>query len=88
MWVKLRLVSFTDLSHLVWQRVPVAVSCFCFIVLFKIAGSRGFSSTLFVFVSFLACVEKLAAAANTMAVERDWVRLRGHRTLLHQAFAD
>ncbi|KAJ5973522.1 hypothetical protein N7481_010732 [Penicillium waksmanii] len=57
---------------IVWQRIPVAVSCLCFIALFTIAESRDLSSILFVFVSLLACVEKLAAAANTVAVERDW----------------
>lgn len=28
---------------------------------------------LFTIVGFLACVEKLAATANVVAVERDWV---------------
>lgn len=88
MWVRLRLISLIDLLNLVWQRIPVAVSCLCFIALFTIAESRDLSWILFVFVSLLACVEKLAAAANTVAVERDWVRSRPYRPLLHQVVAD
>lgn len=63
----------TAIPNSVWQRIPVAASCLCFMALFKFSGSLGISSILFVVVGFLACVEKLAASANTVAVERDWV---------------
>lgn len=60
-------------SDPVWQRIPVAVSCGCFIALLRFAGSKGLSLILFVVVDLMACIEKLAATANTVAVERDWV---------------
>lgn len=57
----------------VWQRIPVAGSCLCFIVLLRYPESWALSLILFLVVGSLACVEKLAATANTVAVERDWV---------------
>ncbi|KAJ5160114.1 uncharacterized protein N7482_007118 [Penicillium canariense] len=57
---------------IVWQRVPVAASCLCFVVLLNSADSSAMAFILFVVVCFLACLEKLAATANTVAVERDW----------------
>lgn len=57
---------------LVWQRVPVAASCLCFVALLS-TESWGISMIIFTIVGFLACVEKLAATANVVAVERDWV---------------
>lgn len=61
----------------VWQRVPVAASCLCFLALLKSVDSLPITSVLFVVVGFLACLEKLASTANTVAVERDWVREHG-----------
>ncbi|KAF7166419.1 hypothetical protein CNMCM6106_002216 [Aspergillus hiratsukae] len=60
---------------IVWQRVPVAVSCACFVALLmpSVRESEPIVSGLFLAVNLLACVEKLAATANTVAVERDWV---------------
>ncbi|KAF4200185.1 hypothetical protein CNMCM8927_003821 [Aspergillus lentulus] len=63
---------------IVWQRVPVAVSCACFVALLipsvrEPDPSEPIISGLFLAVVLLACVEKLAATANTVAVERDWV---------------
>ncbi|KAJ5496647.1 hypothetical protein N7463_008634 [Penicillium fimorum] len=56
---------------IVWQRLPVAVSCLCFIATLS-TDSRTLTIVLFVFQGLLACIEKLAATANTVAVERDW----------------
>ncbi|KEY80725.1 iron regulated transporter [Aspergillus fumigatus] len=60
---------------IVWQRVPVAVSCACFVALLmpSFRESEPLASSLFLAVVLLACMEKLAATANTVAVERDWV---------------
>ncbi|KAL4891271.1 Ferroporti-1 [Aspergillus ambiguus] len=58
---------------IIWQRLPVAASCACFILLLN---SRPHSThltwLLFTAVALLACAEKLAASANTVSVERDW----------------
>jgi hypothetical protein len=62
-----------DGCFLVGQRVSVAVSCLCFVVLLA-TEDPAITLVLFVAVGLLACVEKLAATANTVAVERDWVR--------------
>ena len=59
-------------KSLVWQRVPVAASCLCFIVLLS-TPSWTLTLALFGITCVLACFEKLAATANTVAVERDWV---------------
>ncbi|KAJ5909122.1 hypothetical protein N7495_001804, partial [Penicillium taxi] len=56
---------------IVWQRIPVAASCLCFAYLFSTSGS-GVATVLFIVAGFLACLEKLAATVNTVAVERDW----------------
>lgn len=70
----LELNSNTDLQ-IVWQRVPVAASCLCFGVLLAAKNSALTTTLLFTAVALLACIEKLASTANTVAVERDWVRL-------------
>jgi Ferroportin1 (FPN1). len=59
----------------VWQRVPVAVSCLCFVATVS-TDSWPVTIALFVVQGLLACMEKLAATANTVAVERDWVCTR------------
>ncbi|KAJ5757626.1 uncharacterized protein N7511_006320 [Penicillium nucicola] len=56
---------------IVWQRIPVAVSCLCFVVLLT-TESRTITLLLFGVQGLLACLEKVAATANTVAVERDW----------------
>ncbi|RAH65792.1 putative iron-regulated transporter [Aspergillus aculeatinus CBS 121060] len=62
----------TALRHsIVWQRLPVAGSCACFVVLLASSNST-LRILLFVATVVLACFEKLAATANTVAVERDW----------------
>ncbi|KAJ5945703.1 hypothetical protein N7454_002542 [Penicillium verhagenii] len=58
-------------QSIIWQRVPAAISCLCFVVL-PTTQSWGMTLALFVALGFLACLEKLAATANTVAVERDW----------------
>jgi iron-regulated transporter 1 len=59
---------------IVLQRVPVALSCLLFLLLLR---SPDRASPWFLAIlactTVLACVEKLAAVANTVAVERDWV---------------
>ncbi|KAL2011443.1 hypothetical protein VTN00DRAFT_4161 [Thermoascus crustaceus] len=58
---------------IVWQRIPVALSCLCFILLLGSDDGSPVVPILFVVVALLACLEKLASVANTVAVERDWV---------------
>lgn len=54
--------------------MPVAASCGCFVVLYGAEKEKSLASqALFAGVVLLACVEKLAAVANTVSVERDWV---------------
>ena len=60
------------IKRVVWQRVPVAVSCLCFVATVS-TDSWAVTIILFVVQGLLACMEKLAATANTVAVERDWV---------------
>lgn len=57
----------------VWQRIPVAVSCALFAVLSYTKDSAVITVLLFIAIVLLACPEKLAAVANMVAVERDWV---------------
>lgn len=60
---------------IVGQRVAVAVSCGLFWVLERRSDARGrLRMGLFALVTALACVEKLCAVMNLVAVERDWVR--------------
>ncbi|RAL14594.1 putative iron-regulated transporter [Aspergillus homomorphus CBS 101889] len=62
----------TVLRHsIVWQRLPVAGSCACFVALLAPLNTT-LKTLLFSATVLLACVEKLAATANTVAVERDW----------------
>ena len=60
---------------LVWQRIPVATSCLIFVALRTARGSAAINLVLFSTLVVLACPEKLASIANTVAVERDWVSL-------------
>jgi solute carrier family 40 (iron-regulated transporter), member 1 len=62
--------------HIVWQRIPVALSCVCFILLLS-HDVPNLATFLFPAVVILACLEKLASVANTVAVERDWVSYIG-----------
>lgn len=57
----------------VLQRLPVAISCLIFITLSFAEISRLSSIVFAVVLVPLACVEKVAASANTIAVEKDWV---------------
>lgn len=56
-----------------WQRIPVAVSCIIFAGLLSPTQLENHSHILFTALAALACIEKVAATANTVAVERDWV---------------
>ncbi|KAI4234033.1 MAG: hypothetical protein LQ349_004039 [Xanthoria aureola] len=58
---------------IVWQRLPVAASCTIFAALLFLPQLERHSYILFAALVVLACVEKVAATANTVAVERDWV---------------
>ena len=60
---------------LVWQRIPVSMSCLAFIVLASLRPTFQIRLVLFSVLVVLACPEKLASIANTVAVERDWVSL-------------
>ena len=51
---------------IIGQRVSVAASCALFLIMRTNGG-------LFALVVILACVEKVCAVMNTVAVERDWV---------------
>ncbi|KAE8385125.1 Ferroporti-1 [Aspergillus alliaceus] len=59
-------------QSIIWQRLPVALSCACFTALLNPLGPPYISRLLFAAVTLLACFEKLASTANTVAVERDW----------------
>ena len=63
-------------TGIVWQRFPVAASCVIFLGL--ISYLKNFLYPMFAVLVVLACLEKLAATANTIAVERDWVGLAMH----------
>ncbi|KAI9371836.1 Ferroporti-1 [Aspergillus egyptiacus] len=68
-----RLDRLTAIRHsIVWQRVPVAVSCLCLWFLLTSPPTH-LTWMLFFALVLLAGVEKLAATANTVSVERDWV---------------
>jgi solute carrier family 40 (iron-regulated transporter), member 1 len=62
--------------HIVWQRIPVALSCVCFILLLS-HDAPNLVAFLFPAMVILACLEKLASVANRVAVERDWVSYTG-----------
>ncbi|KAE8349696.1 Ferroporti-1 [Aspergillus coremiiformis] len=57
---------------IIWQRLPVALSCACFMLLSTPSELPYLPPLLFGAVTLLACLEKLASAANTVAIERDW----------------
>ncbi|ORY14215.1 Ferroporti-1 [Clohesyomyces aquaticus] len=59
-------------QSIIWQRVPVAVSC---ILLLLMQKGHSKTLTLFYFMASvgLAGVEKVAFIANTISVERDWI---------------
>ncbi|KAL6233385.1 hypothetical protein BDW75DRAFT_215441 [Aspergillus navahoensis] len=56
---------------IIWQRIPVAVSCVCLALLLW-SPPVHLSLILFITLVLLAGVEKLAATVNTVSVERDW----------------
>jgi iron-regulated transporter 1 len=59
---------------IIWQRISVASSCLLLLAMLR-QGMENTLVTLFLFTVTvgLACLEKLAFTANTVAVERDWV---------------
>lgn len=59
-------------KSIVWQRMPVALSCVLFLVLRRTAKSHPAFWLCFPALIILACCEKLASIANTVAIERDW----------------
>ncbi|KAF2223150.1 Ferroporti-1 [Elsinoe ampelina] len=59
---------------IVGQRVSVIVSCGLIYLLDRLRGPAGLTPWLLLAIlSLLACVEKLSATMNTIAIERDWV---------------
>ncbi|CAK9783110.1 hypothetical protein CC85DRAFT_284138 [Cutaneotrichosporon oleaginosum] len=66
-------------TAIVGQRVSVAVSCVAFYILIHgdMKESKLLSVVLLVLVGALACVEKVCAIINTVAVEKDWVVVVG-----------
>jgi iron-regulated transporter 1 len=59
---------------IILQRVPVALSCLLFVALVRSSGAASpWFPVVLACATVLACVEKLATVANTVAVERDWV---------------
>lgn len=58
---------------IVLQRAPVAASCLLFQAMARAAPGSPWFSVGLACATALACVEKLASVANTVAVERDWV---------------
>ncbi|GJE88816.1 ferroportin1-like protein [Phanerochaete sordida] len=62
-------------ASIIWQRVPVALSCLAFaaLLLLQHAITPWPGRAIFAATALLACVEKLASIANTVSVERDWI---------------
>ncbi|KAF2017624.1 hypothetical protein BU24DRAFT_420667 [Aaosphaeria arxii CBS 175.79] len=60
-------------QSIMWQRYTVAVSCLILQVLLWSNEDRLLTLTWFGIAIVLACFEKLAFVANTVAVERDWL---------------
>jgi iron-regulated transporter 1 len=60
-------------ASIVWQRIPVAVSCAVFLLLLNAQDSVLALWVCFPVTIVLACVEKLASIANTVSIERDWI---------------
>ncbi|KAH8704371.1 Ferroporti-1 [Phaeosphaeriaceae sp. PMI808] len=61
-------------QSIIWQRLPVAGSCLILIAMLSGYGKGGLGThSLFIASIVLACIEKLAFVANTVAVERDWI---------------
>ncbi|KAF2864853.1 iron transporter [Massariosphaeria phaeospora] len=60
-------------QSIIWQRIPVAMSCLLLLAL--LGGAKDGFATYFLFaVSVgLACLEKLAFITNTVCIERDWI---------------
>ncbi|KAL4740969.1 Ferroporti-1 [Aspergillus similis] len=67
-----RMDRLSAIRHsIIWQRLPVAVSCICLGLLLR-SPPVHLSWLLFIALVLLAGVEKLAATVNTVSVERDW----------------
>lgn len=65
-------------QSIVWQRLSVAGSCLALLGMLQLKAEDSEKAALLKYALFglsvvLACVEKLAYMANTVAVERDWV---------------
>ncbi|CBX97802.1 hypothetical protein IAQ61_001007 [Plenodomus lingam] len=61
-------------QSIVWQRLSVATSCFILVLMLRDGAEKSYLMyTLFTASVVLACFEKLAFVANTVAVERDWI---------------
>jgi iron-regulated transporter 1 len=58
---------------IVWQRLSVAGSCLVLAAMLMLGGNGLVTYSLFFISVILACIEKLAFVANTVAVERDWI---------------
>ncbi|KAL4867551.1 hypothetical protein BDV12DRAFT_118790 [Aspergillus spectabilis] len=67
-----RLDRLSAIRHsIIWQRIPVAASCVCLGFLLT-SPSIQVAWILFTALIVFAGIEKLAATANTVSVERDW----------------
>jgi len=61
-------------QSILWQRLSVAGSCLILVAMLSGNGEKRFVTfALFLASVVLACLEKLAFVANTIAVERDWI---------------
>ena len=58
---------------IIFQRIPVAMSCVIFISFPWFHGSELAENLAFAVLVLLACLEKLASIANVVAIERDWI---------------
>ncbi|KAK6443395.1 hypothetical protein LTR95_000221 [Oleoguttula sp. CCFEE 5521] len=79
-WLGSRLDGLDRLASirlsLLSQRIPVALSCIGFYLLLRMPPAHGALAGKVISLgalSLLACVEKLGASTNTIAIERDWV---------------
>lgn len=76
-WIGARIDGLDRLQavrlSIVFQRIPVAMSCIIFIFFSWTDESKPVERLMFAVLVLLACVDKVASIANIVAIERDWI---------------